>query len=646
MAALRVATAALSICGALAACTNDEGLLLVDLRTDLLPGQEFELVSVSLGDAPSMAVPATTDMQFITGERVAEIAVDHGSSATLDVSLVKDGDVVLTRSIRVDVAGQTGVTVVMTRDCRGVTCDSPAALACLGGRCVSERCTEETPAECGDVPDCAVDADCDGSLSCVTPTCAAGACLRGTDAASCTSAEICDPDVGCAARERGPVPRVEWSLAANGSGNEHALGVATDDALNVYATGAIGTADEFDLGGGPEQLDVGTVVFVASYDVAGAYRWSTLFGQGGRSQNGRTHMSGMDVALDGTGNVYVAGSVLEETDFGGGATPGGPESNAFVASWDGDGVYRWAQRATDTGASRAHGVAIDPAGSVVITGYFWDETNLGSGELASAGISDVFLASYDAMTGAPLLSTRFGGDGEDRGHGVAVDPGSNVSVGGRFRDQAVFGSAMLPERPEIGGFVAHTDGSATTVWANSVSVPEDRAEVQDLRMDAMGNVYATGWYEGGLSVGAVGTANARDGFVMSFDPTGAPRWAVSQFGPRRDEPKGLAVTAAGDVYVTGLFTQSVDLGGGGLYALDSDVDIFVGRYTSEGVHVWSVALGGEENDEANGITVDASGGVVIVGRFQGAGVDFGAGPTGDSTSHQTLILRMAPPAAP
>ena len=45
MAALRVATAALSICGALAACTNDEGLLLVDLRTDLLPGQEFELVS-------------------------------------------------------------------------------------------------------------------------------------------------------------------------------------------------------------------------------------------------------------------------------------------------------------------------------------------------------------------------------------------------------------------------------------------------------------------------------------------------------------------------------------------------------------------------------------------------------------------------
>jgi hypothetical protein len=83
--------------------------------------------------------------------------------------------------------------------------------------------------------------------------------------------------------------------------------------------------------------------------------------------------------------------------------------------------------------------------------------------------------------------------------------------------------------------------------------------------------------------------------------------------------------------MAGYFKGVVDFGGGALTStvypwLDplSYQDIFVAKYTATGTHVWSKGFGSVANDVANGVAVDHSGNVVVVGTVQGD-VDFGNG---------------------
>ncbi|HJL17471.1 MAG TPA: hypothetical protein RMH99_17510 [Sandaracinaceae bacterium LLY-WYZ-13_1] len=192
----------------LLACDPGPSLLLVDVRTDLVAGVEFDTVRVEvLSGAASgrfAEAPADAEADWVAGSRVAELMDLPAGELAVRVALLRDGAVVLDRPVRVDLEGALAVTVVMTRDCRGVECPradaDPTALACAGGRCVDDRCAEESPDRCGD-PECTVDADCEPApAECATVRCVSGLCLRAGDDAACDEGWYCDPDVGC--RER------------------------------------------------------------------------------------------------------------------------------------------------------------------------------------------------------------------------------------------------------------------------------------------------------------------------------------------------------------------------------------------------------------------------------------------------------------
>ncbi|HEU4928258.1 MAG TPA: HYR domain-containing protein, partial [Candidatus Krumholzibacteria bacterium] len=79
---------------------------------------------------------------------------------------------------------------------------------------------------------------------------------------------------------------------------------------------------------------------------------------------------------------------------------------------------------------------------------------------------------------------------------------------------------------------------------------------------------------------------------------------------------GVAVDASNNVFVTGMFTNTVNFGGGPLTSAGSN-DVFVVKYDGDGVHQWSTRLGGPSGDLGKGIGVDASGDVVVTGVYNG-----------------------------
>ncbi len=171
----------------------------VDLRTDLVPGVEFTAVQVRLEGETTTLEPAHPERDYLEGVRVAEFEGVSGGAIELIVDVSNGSGVVVSRRVAVTVQNDTAVTVVITRDCRGVECPgdgSTSNTACLGGECVDPSCTPETPELCP-TADCTVAADCDAPMqACLEANCIVGRCLYA-DRGSCGDGRYCDERSGC-----------------------------------------------------------------------------------------------------------------------------------------------------------------------------------------------------------------------------------------------------------------------------------------------------------------------------------------------------------------------------------------------------------------------------------------------------------------
>ncbi|MCA9608174.1 MAG: putative metal-binding motif-containing protein [Myxococcales bacterium] len=197
-----------------------EATLVVALKTDFVPLVEFTHVVVRAGGAErTYAVTGSED--FGDAVAVAEISgLDPVTDVRVEVELLDRDRVLVARPLLVDLTRRAvAVTVVVTRSCRDVTCpgaDNPSATACLGGRCVDERCTEETPQYCqSGMAGCRADVDCPSMDACSRPSCQLGACLYEPASGACGDGQICLPATGCVEM---PVPGADAGVRDAGGG--------------------------------------------------------------------------------------------------------------------------------------------------------------------------------------------------------------------------------------------------------------------------------------------------------------------------------------------------------------------------------------------------------------------------------------------
>jgi hypothetical protein len=103
-------------------------------------------------------------------------------------------------------------------------------------------------------------------------------------------------------------------------------------------------------------------------------------------------------------------------------------------------------------------------------------------------------------------------------------------------------------------------------------------------------------------------------------------WAAVFGGEADDSALGLAIDAAGNVVITGDYKDTVDFGGGPLVSPDGWERLYVAKLDPEGKHVWSKDFGDGGNLYGRKyMTIDTKGDLVLVGSFGGT-VDFGGGP--------------------
>ncbi len=286
---------------------------------------------------------------------------------------------------------------------------------------------------------------------------------------------------------------------------------------------------------------------------------------------------GYDLALDGTGNVFVTGRT-ESTNYpangGFDNTFNGGFEDVFVSKLN-NGLSSllastYIGGSTDEGADA---ITTDNAGNVFISGFTYsadfpfagmpyDSTHNGSG--------DIFIAKFNNNLSALSSATFIGGSNFEESHAITLDSAQNVFISGYT------GSMEFPSTPGVydetfngnhDAIITKLDNDLSTIIASTFIGGADDDDCYGLVIEGAENVFITGI---SFSTDYPVTENAfdqthngdRDIFVsrFSFDLT-ALLESTYIGGGDNDWALDLAIDDAGSVFV-----------GGGTYSYDFPIE--------------------------------------------------------------------------
>jgi len=248
-----------------------------------------------------------------------------------------------------------------------------------------------------------------------------------------------------------------WAKTWGGSNNDGSSGVALDSSGNVYVTGGFRDTVDFNpaaVGEDNHTSNGNHDVFLSRFDSSGNFIWAKTWG-------GSNYDVGMEVALDGSGNVYTTGEFEGTVDFDPAAA--GEDNHTsnglydvFLSKFDSSGNFLWAKTWGGSNYDVGSGVALDGPGNVYVTGSFRDTVDFDPGPgidyHISNDLNDIFLSEFDS-SGNFIWAKTWGGSNYDGGSGVALDSSGNVYVTGSFQDTVDFDPG-----PGVDNHISNGDG--------------------------------------------------------------------------------------------------------------------------------------------------------------------------------------------
>ncbi len=398
-----------------------------------------------------------------------------------------------------------------------------------------------------------------------------------------------------------------WVKRVGGINDQSLRDLAIDDSGNIYVMGSFHSdflapihIEDF------VSFDEGAALLVRKYTANGDLVWT-------KSVVGDTDdVWGSYLAIDGSGNVYVTGTV--GLNFSGGATFGLGEigeikiSGTFIAKFNNvDGNLIWVKNNN----AGIRGIVVDDSGDFYITGS--------TSTSFSTGSTDISLAKYTAD--GELVWTKYNlSTGQNREHplqinriannnSIALDGSGNPYIAGIFSKGTITfspsesGEVSLVNNDDSSDiYVVKYTPDGNLVWAEHIIGKDIMNDISDdiaplLAVDSNGNAYITGSIFGTITFGpgepgaTTLTSDDFTGFyVAKFTADG--NLISAQHDGGNSDVGGATVTDftvndSGNVLITGSIFRSATFGYGGdletTFITEEDNDIFVANYNSDPV---------------------------------------------------------------
>lgn len=217
----------------------------------------------------------------------------------------------------------------------------------------------------------------------------------------------------------------------------------------------------------------------------------------------------------------------------------------------------------------------------------------------------------------------FGDLSRDVGRGVATDDLGNVISAGYFSGQITIEQQLYEGRGRQDVYLSKYSSNGTLLWVKTAGGSSDDIAV-GVAVDAANNIYVTGIFDStALFDNILITSNGKkDAFIAKYNPDGDLLWVRKAGGIDEDKAFAIAVDDYGDVYFSGAFKSFAAFGNKVIVSKGND-DIFIAKFDTDGNLIWINRAGGSQEDMALGIATDSQKGCYITGSFMGR-ADFGS----------------------
>lgn len=142
--------------------------------------------------------------------------------------------------------------------------------------------------------------------------------------------------------------------------------------------------------------------------------------------------------------------------------------------------------------------------------------------------------------------------------------------------------------------------------------------------DSNGNIYVVGNFKG---VGSFEATNPNsvgdyDVFLAKYSSEGVLIWVRTAGSLAGDISSDIAIDPNGNILITGYYFDAINFGGN-ILASSGVGDVFVVKYDPTGAVLWAKKAGGPGLDLGNSVDTDASGNVYLGGSYNGSCTFFG-----------------------
>jgi len=371
--------------------------------------------------------------------------------------------------------------------------------------------------------------------------------------------------------------QIEWSkqygITTDGIYRDN--DTAIDSSGNIYVVSE--TRD------GNDEVDV----LLTKYSSDGTQIWSEKYGTD-------SFDDGRSVTVDSQGNVYVAGSTNGEFD---GYAENNTYSDIFLSKFSSEGTLLWTRQYGTWHHDYGRAVTTDNSGNIYVTGYTDEEFD----GYTNSGSYDIFLTKFSSE-GIALWTVQYGGSSGDVGESVTSD-GTDIYIVGTTNGD--LDGNTNSGRSDI--FFTKFSGDGTKLWTKQFGT-DTFDKGYSIVADSRNHLYITGSTEGELH----GNTNngSSDIFLSKYSNDGTRIWTrVYGSSGKWDSDQGRSVTLSprGDVYITGSVEGDID----GAVHIGGE-DIFLTKYSSDGVRLWTEIYGTDSQETGDSVVVDSSDNIYVL----------------------------------
>ncbi len=395
---------------------------------------------------------------------------------------------------------------------------------------------------------------------------------------------------------------------------------------------------------------------------------SILVEEWAKTWGGTADEAAGNIVIDGSGNLYVAGSYTGTVDFDPDPVKTDSHSSvngtidAFLSKFDANGTFLWAKTwgggivlpGGPVGRDVASGLVLDSNGNVYVSGCYQYTVDFDPGPGSAThtsnanSMNNIYLSKFSPDGTFQWVRAWGPSDAGGESYSVAYDPAGFIYVAGDFSGVAPVNfnpwdsqhPDMHTNHPPIpangplyfDSFLSKFDLNGNYVWAKTWG-GEGYDDGPGVAVDGFGNVYVSGMYAstqtinfdpaggpGGLGHPANDSGRVVDVFLSKFNSDGIFQWVKTWGGPGVDDAGGtILVDGANNLYVAGRFgCTNCDFDPGPLenrHSSNGDLDVFVSKFDPAGNFLWARTWGGSDWDAPGNIALDGLNGIYITGFF-------------------------------